>query len=398
MGELTDRGLETTRLLGQRIRKLYIEQLGFLPEVLDEKTISDVNLRATPIPRALDSVQQTFAGLYPAGQRSPGLPPLTVVQRPMADETLFPNEGACKRFAELLGGFADRAAQLWNDSPEMKYINKKIGKWMPKDSPVVKVDSHPSLLGIMDTANATLVHGPGTKLPAEFYDPKLLENTDRICTEEWFAGYQESTEYRKLGIGGLLGDLTQHMVENAWGLSTAGDDPFKICLAGCHDTTIAASLTALGGFRVGRDRWPKYTASIAFELFKSKDMPTSTVGGAVWPSRDKTWWFSLFSSPVSHDVSAREPLSSMSDTNKRKLDGHYVRIRYDDKPVTLPFCKAPGRHLPGDESFCTLAAFKEATDMSTPKNWKIECKSNLGASAFPAKIEPAPGFGIDGGS
>lgn len=34
-GELTDRGRQTTTALGQRLRGLYVSQLGFLPEVID---------------------------------------------------------------------------------------------------------------------------------------------------------------------------------------------------------------------------------------------------------------------------------------------------------------------------------------------------------------------------
>ncbi|MGG6497610.1 UNVERIFIED_CONTAM: hypothetical protein NY603_32280, partial [Bacteroidetes bacterium 56_B9] len=69
----------------------------------------------------------------------------------------------------------------------------------------------------MDSINANLAHGPNTRLPAEFYDDKVRSHVDRICVEECFAGYQESTEYRKLGIGGLIGDLTQRMVEHTIG-------------------------------------------------------------------------------------------------------------------------------------------------------------------------------------
>lgn len=166
-GELTDRGRETTMALGQRIRHLYVNQLGFLPCSIDDASRAYVSLRATPIQRALESVQQTFTGLYPATSRASGMEPPFIVQRAMQDETLFPNEGGCKRFAELSHAFADRTAKLWNDSIEMKYINKKIGKWMPKESPQVQVDSHPRLSGVMDTVNATLAHGPATKLPAE---------------------------------------------------------------------------------------------------------------------------------------------------------------------------------------------------------------------------------------
>ena len=133
----------------------------------------------------------------------------------MQDETLFPNEGACKRFGELAHAFAARTAQLYNNGPELAYINKKIGKYMPPDSPVVKVDSRPRLSGVMDSVNATLAHGKETRLPSEFYDNTVLEHIDRICVEEWFVGYQESKDYRKLGIGSLIGDVVQRMAEHA---------------------------------------------------------------------------------------------------------------------------------------------------------------------------------------
>ncbi|EME47784.1 hypothetical protein DOTSEDRAFT_123222 [Dothistroma septosporum NZE10] len=390
-GELTDTGRETTLALGQRIRQLYVDRLGFLPAVLDASTRDSVSLRATPIQRALESVQQAYSGLYPASARSPDLTPPAIVQRSMQDETLFPNEGACKRFAELSHAFADRTAKLWNDSPEMQHIRNKIGKWMPKESPMVKVDSHPRLSGVMDTVNATLAHGSATRLPAEFYEGRVRANIDRICVEEWFVGYQESNEYRKLGIGGLVGDLTQRMVENVDGVPKEGEhQPFKMTLSGCHDTTIASTLTALGGFEIDRDKWPNFTSNIAFELFKSKEA-TGGSSSTPWPSKEKTWWYSLFRSPKSSTSGAREPLSSQPKSTGQKLEQHYVRLRYNDKPVVLPFCKPAGRHFEGDESFCTLAAFKEAADMITPKDWKAECRSNLGTSAFPTVITPPPG-------
>ncbi|KAK5122621.1 hypothetical protein LTR85_003884 [Meristemomyces frigidus] len=399
-GELTDRGRETTLALGQRTRKLYVDQLGFLPSGLDAASSQTVYLRSTPIQRALESTQQAFTGLYPPSARSPDLQPPSIVTRSMQDETLFPNEGACKRFAQLSAAFADRTAQLWNDSPELAYVNRKIGKWMPKESPVVKVDSHPRLSGIMDTINATLAHGPNTKLPSEFYDERVVANIDRICTEEWFVGYQESNEYRTLGIGGTVGDLTQRMIEHVSGkpagAHTAGGD-FKIGLSGCHDTTLAATLTALGVFDALKDKWPNYTSSIAIELFKRKDgsataPSTATTTGAIWPAKEKRWWSSLFSSSAAPTASARTPLADLSTMNRGKLDDNFVRLRYNDRPLTLPFCQQAGRHLDGDESFCTLAAFKEAADSFTPKNWKAECSMNLGEPGVRPVLEKPPGL------
>jgi len=385
-GELTDRGRQTTSALGQRLRDLYVSKLGLLPDVIDSATASSIYLRSTPMPRAQESAQQTFTGLYPATKRSADFEPPVMVSRSFADETLFPNEGGCKRFAELAKSFANRAAEIWNPSPELAYINKKIGKWMPADSPIVKVDSHPRLTGVMDTVNATLAHGSATKLPKEFYDEKLISHMDRICTEEWFAGYTMSNEYRKLGIGGLVGDIVQNLVKRTQ------NESFKVSLNGCHDTTLAATLASFGAFDVEKDQWPPYTSSISVELFKSRSAtgastPTSP-SGTVWPSKEKTWWYSLFSSASSSPSpasSTRKSLAEMSATEKSGLDNHFVRLRYNDRPVTIPFCKLPGNHRAGDESFCTLAAFKEVADSFTPKDWKKECMANLGEPAMPAE-------------
>lgn len=88
------------------------------------------------------------------------------------------------------------------------------------------------------------------------------------------------------------------------------------------------------------------------------------------------------------------------------LDGYYVRVRYNDRPVTIPGCKAPGNHLDGDKSFCTLVSdsslvtststhnpcqetFKRIADKFTPKNWKKACESNLDEPAFSAEKETA---------
>ncbi|TKA71269.1 hypothetical protein B0A55_07342 [Friedmanniomyces simplex] len=400
-GELTDLGRQTTLALGQRIRRLYVDQLHFLPPHLTPQTQSAVYLRSTPIQRALESTQQAFTGLYPPSARSADLPPQPIVKRAMWEETLFPNEGGCPRFAELARAFADRTAQLYNDSPEMRMLNQRIGKYMPKDSPVVKLDSHPRLSGIMDSISATRAHGEGndTRLPSEFYEKEVIAGVDRICTEEWFGGYQESNEYRKLGIGGLVGDLTQRMVERVQQggrKADQKDETFALSLSGCHDTTIAATLTALGGFDVRKDHWPNFTSNVAFELFRRKsDANQPALAPASAPSTKPSWWSSLFpflpSTASSSASSARTPLADLSPTDRSKLNDYYVRLRYNDTPVSLPYCAQPGKHLESDETFCTLAAFKEAADSFTPRNWRQECRVGLGEPAMRGVVERPPG-------
>lgn len=425
MGMLTDRGRETTYDLGTRLRKLYVDQLGFLPSTLQDA--DSLYLRATPIPRALDSLQETFIGLYPLHTRSSTFPPPTILLRSPSEETLFPNDHNCRRFAALARAFAQRAATRWNETDEMAYLNKMYGKWMPPDSPRVAVDGRPRLSGIMDTVNATLAHGPATRLPKEFYDPKAREIIDKIAVDEWFAGYQESQEYRMLGVGGLLGDIVGRMVGSIEHSAADGEyevenkkksgaekgvTPIRFGLSGCHDTTLAGVLASLGAFE-GR-RWPPFTSHIAIEMFRKSSAAAETpktttkTAQATIPPAESTsintakassssgWVSSLFSlfggraTPGTPPPGiGRKRTETLEPHEKASLQDYYVRLRYNDEVVTIPGCRAPGKHLEGDESFCTVEAFKAVVDKFVPTNWRQQCSANIKAPAFPANPEPA---------
>jgi acid phosphatase len=262
----------------------------------------------------------------------------------------------------------------------MDYVNKLISKWMPDKSPRVAVDGKPRLSGVMDTINATLAHGPETRLPKEFYDAKSRAIIDKISVEEWFAGYTESIEYRTLGIGALMGDIVSRMVgsvqnsgaagiletggENGnLGVGRGGEKGIKFAMSGCHDTTLAAVLHSLGA--QGTEPWPAYTSHIAIELFRKKKIapPESSLGGSSTTApplpTGKGWWSRLFSSsstPTTPEPQLRKPIASMSEAEKSRLDGYFVRLRYNDKIMQVPGCKAAGKHLEGDESICTLVS------------------------------------------
>ncbi|RDW83336.1 histidine acid phosphatase-like protein [Coleophoma crateriformis] len=423
LGELTDKGRETTWNLGKRLRHLYVDQLHYMPETINDADM--MYLRATPIPRALESLQQTFWGMYPAHFRSAAFPPLTIITRAPADETLYPNDGGCRRFAQLSRAFAQRTADRWNDTDDMKYLNKLISKWMPEHSKTVAVDSHPRLSGIMDTINSTLAHGPETRLPKEFYDKKGREIIEKIGVEEWFSGYQESREYRALGIGSLMGDIVSRMVGSAernandgllevggkdgsLGRGRGGEQAIKMALSGCHDTTLAAVLASLGSFE--GEKWPPYTSHIALEMFKKpkaslgsiptekKITDTTPVAASGDAGVRKGWFGRIFGDNGITNIRgdkntplgiARQKFTELKGSDKSKLDGYYVRIRYNDRVMTVPGCKFPGNHLEGDETFCTLEAFKTIVDKYTPSHWKQGCVNNLEASAMPVVVEPA---------
>ncbi|MCJ1251506.1 hypothetical protein MMC30_008740 [Trapelia coarctata] len=410
-GELTDKGRETTLALGQRLRHLYVDQLGFMPKLIRDADM--IYLRATPLSRALESLQQSFWGMYPSYARSASFPPPTIITRAPQDETLFPNDSNCRRFGQLSAAFAQRTADRWNETTEMEYLNKLISKWMPADSKRVAVDSHPRLSGIMDTINSTLAHGPDTRLPSEFYDEKGRDIIDKIGVEEWFSGYRESREYRAVGVGGLVGDIVSRMVGsverngsdgilevggeiNNVGKGRGGEKDIKFAMSGCHDTTLAGVLTSLGTFE--GEKWPPYTSHIAFELFRKAQTSnggsttTRTEQAQTASNQKPSFWASILGltakTPTVRSI-ARRPIQELEPKEKQKLDGYFVRVRYNDRPMTIPGCRMPGNHLEGDESFCTLEEFKRIADKFTPKNWRKACESNFDQPLIPHVREEA---------
>ena len=277
----------------------------------------------------------------------------------------------------------------------MDYLNSLIGKWMPDNTPV-KVDSHPRLSGIMDTINSTLAHGPATRLPSPFYDPKGRDIIEKIGVEEWFSGYSESNEYRQVGIGALAGDIVSRMVgsveksgndglleiggeTSSQGAGRGGEKDLRFGLSGCHDTSLAALLVSLGCFQGGK--WPPYTSHLAFELFRESGADRESIDGdkldrpatAVAAHKQKQGALStLFGSggktKIATEGIARKATGELSATEREKLRGHYVRIRYNDRPVVVPGCKLPGKHLDGDESFCTLVRASMHASLLRPLN------------------------------
>lgn len=145
-------------------------------------------------------------------------------------------------------------------------------------------------------------------------------------------------EFRRLAMGPLLHDLQQKMAKKA---AIESKDPSKILIYSTHDTALAGINSALDVFD---NRWPTFTASVTFELFKESLQP---------PQGFLTGLRQTF-------LSSQKPR-------------HYVRMRYQNKDMVIPYCKIEGNHLPGAPEFCTLKAFQERIRELTPENWDVEC-------------------------
>ncbi|GAB5592234.1 hypothetical protein Unana1_07134 [Umbelopsis nana] len=328
-GQLTNVGRASITKLGANLRDIYVNHLKYLPEEWDEKAIY---IRSTDYNRTQESVQQLVAGgLYPPEKRDESFR-LNIRTRDPRDDNMFPNP-SCKKLRQLTRDFNKIIAEQC--APKLAKISERMRTYVPE----VSLDSHPSANGILDTLVAAKAHG--FKLPSDI-DDDLLEDLAEVVTHEWFAGAMQSEEIRRLSLGRLMGDIRDRMIRKVHGSDKlVGEQDLKMAIYSGHDTTVAPLLIILGCFD---KRWPPFSSSILFELFKEKS-PSS--GG---------WFDSLWKKPVEQD--------------------YYVRVRYQDKIMKLPGCAEQGKHHPnGDQSLCTLTAFREAVDSSIPKDWAEECKA-----------------------
>ncbi|KAI0777216.1 phosphoglycerate mutase-like protein [Trametes elegans] len=355
LGELTDVGRESTYRFGNSLRKLYVDRLGFLPDIV--KSNDEIYLRSTNMPRTIESLQQIVHGLYPTTKHAEDFVPQLRI-RNGRDENLFGNTLACKRL-EILGvGFARAAAAAWNTTLEP--LDKKLSKYIGGNP--IRLDGQPRASGILDTVRAAEAHG--VPVPPEFKEEGVIDLIEKAVVTEWFADRTE--EVRRLGMGPLLSDLARKMQAKA----QRGDaDPTKILIHSTHDTCLAGLSSTLEIFD---EKWPAFTAAVTFELFKRRQ-PT---------------------------VQASSPWQNVLSLLGRSQNPteHYVRVRYQNENKALPACAEEGKHLPGSPEFCTLAAFRERVKELTPDDWEAECsykpvnkqKEREEAQAAAALVIPKP--------
>ncbi|KAF9517796.1 hypothetical protein BS47DRAFT_1371232 [Hydnum rufescens UP504] len=333
LGELTDLGRQSTLGIGTALHDIYVKRLNFLPDAIDATT-GIIYLRSTAFPRTIESLQQVLHGIYPTGKFLNGSVPRIRVRHPI-DENLMGNN-ACARFKELMAGFERAAAEKYN--PLLTTLDGRLSRYIGGNP--VRIDGKPRASGILDTIRAAVSHD--VKVPAEFKDPEIMRPIEEAVVAEWFDGYKND-EVRRLAVGRLLEELSSRMASKA---SKGNADPLKIAINACHDTSLAGLSQTLDVFD---GRWPHFTASITFELFKGT------------PTAPKGVFQKFFGSS--------EPAP------------HYVRMRYGNRSLKLPLCAAPGRHLLGSPEFCTLEAFsKRATELA-PIDWESECQATTTSKA-----------------
>ncbi|PWY98434.1 phosphoglycerate mutase-like protein [Testicularia cyperi] len=351
LGELTDLGRLSTLRFGRELRRLYVDRLGFLPNLLTSKDNDSLYFRSTNMGRTIETLEQVIRGLHanPVQPNTEGQFIPKVLVRNGTDENLLPNTYGCGRLRALDKAFADAAAQALN--PSLEALDDVLE---PLIGGKPRIDGRPRLNGILDTVKAAQAHG--FPVPPALDDATTHGTIERAIVAEWFSGYnapdpERRLEFRRLAMGRFVNELSLKMSKRA----EKGDaDPLKFAVYATHDTALAGLLNTLDCFD---GKWPVFTSSMGVELFRDTTAKSSSSSSSALMGLAR----SLFGGAAGQQQQ------------------HYVRVRYGDRDMRLPACAAQGKHYEGRPEFCTLEAFMDvAKSLRHPKGWSWDEQCSVG--------------------
>ncbi|KAF9348135.1 Acid phosphatase-like protein 2 [Mortierella sp. AD094] len=259
-GQLTPVGAMQHRRLGAALRRIYVDELKFLPATLDPET---VHIRSTDVWRTKQSAENLMAGLYGVQRHSLASPPpvLQIHILPVDIDYLTMNAGACPRISQLRSGVEKSSEVLKKLREDNIEFNKELVEILGEEK---------SWSGYMDTVLPRICHGmqlqcrqvegeDGNKCITPQIANRILENVGTQTTEIYRDG-KGVFEVLQLGIGPLANDIKQNL------LKAKANGKIRFSFYSGHDTTISPLLGMLDAVD---QWWPPYASNLLIELWKS---------------------------------------------------------------------------------------------------------------------------------
>lgn len=282
IGELTAVGQRAHFALGQRLRARYVDT-QFLPEAFDPK---HVYVRSTDIDRTLASAVSQMAGLYP-----PGSAPNSDVRIRYGQDPLHENEGGLPHLYQpvpvhttskntdmllIPGANCPRHEYIMRQKRNSKQFENKIADeraFLDKAATIAGADKSNftifDLEHLSDTWTCFAAHS--VPLP-DGATPEVVSHARNLSN--WLLTFgNEGLEVNRLRAGLILHEIKFRMVIAA--LQDVKKLPpaalplaKKFMLLSAHDTTVAATLSALQVFDGVN---PPYNSTLIWELFRASN-------------------------------------------------------------------------------------------------------------------------------
>ena len=263
--ELTRRGHLAMMRFGTQLRRIYVDLLKFMPDVIADEHL--LHVRATSRTRTQHSALALALGLYPTATRAQRHVLSMLVLDDEVDSLLGGTVGVCKAKSEALG------ADLMQD-PVFRHFQQHIAA--PVSQKLVQIvakSSDPTLASrisvplALDALHTRYCHDlplPPCSDPGCTTDLLFEQALAHLAQERRLLHRElaKSAEYNRIEAGSLLAELRDGMLQ---AVPANTDHPTKMQLFLGHDDGIYA---LLGLFHATRFDEPPYGANFVIELWK----------------------------------------------------------------------------------------------------------------------------------
>ncbi|KAF9543133.1 Acid phosphatase-like protein 2 [Mortierella hygrophila] len=265
-GQLTPKGAEQQESMGRDLRGVYVDRLGFLPEVFDQEKFF---VRSTDIWRTRQSATSLMTGLYPTN--SPNIPPpnLRLATLPFELEYLIFNErDQCPRIRQLKSFIA-------RSNPTLQHLYTHIPAPILAASQIIDYPNILSVDDVSDFVSPRVCHDhpmPCLKDPKGNGKEKCVDGEAVMEAMAEFRSIESaamlrddkgSFELLKVGYGPAVGLVKKNVVA---GKGKEGGEGVVFSLYSGHDTMLLPLLAVLDSLDL---RWPPYASNLLIELWET---------------------------------------------------------------------------------------------------------------------------------
>lgn len=257
-GQLSKLGMDQEFQLGQYIRDLYINKLGFLPVNYNR---TKVFVRSTDMDRTLMSAYCVLAGLYPSPTPTQAWnntwQPIPVHTLPPIEDYLLSSHANCPLLAKLQQEFMSKDQKLKNITKEKEWLIHHISK---------NTGLPPTIESLFDVQDPLFCENRHNKIDPTVGWLAVNGTFDEIMG---LRDFHNSLQYPTLQMARLRsGVLLTKMISNMKAKQKNTSMDTDIILYSAHDDTVIGLLSVLKYYRYPEFPavQPQYSTSLVVEL------------------------------------------------------------------------------------------------------------------------------------